>query len=198
MFNMRSGQLAIQNSIESLVVTSHSAIGNRPTDSNVIRERFPSLQRLRNTNLYEHLERRSGARVNLRGLGSRASRRLRVSVDSCQQQIVVKPIDLSLKDICVESEQIIVRHGDRVEITLSYGDIAVVLPALAVRRNAFYMQTAFLFIDEGGNVKSPTNSDLELIYRALVAKEQWLRYARFAGFMLSAVVSMLLMSWLLS
>lgn len=198
MFNMRSGQLAIQNSTESVEVTSHSAIGKPPTDSNVIRERFPSLQRLRNTNLYEHLERRSGARVDLRGLGSRASRRLRVSVEGFQRQIVVKPIDLSLKDICVESEQIVVRHGDRVEITLSYGDIAVVLPALAVRRNAFYMQTAFLFIDEGGNVKSPTNSDLELIYRALVAKEQWLRYGRFAGFMLSAVVSMLLMSWLLS
>lgn len=198
MSNMRSGQLAIKNSIESLVVPSDSAIGKRPTDSNVMLKRFPSLQRLRNTNLYEHLERRSGARVNLRELGTRASSRLRVSVEVFQRQIVVRPIDLSLKDICVESDQIIVRHGDKVEITLSYGDRAVVLPALAVRRNAFYMQTAFLFIDDGGSDTSRSNSDLELIYRTLVAKGQQLRYGRFAGFMVSAALSMLLVSWIFS
>lgn len=198
MFDMHSGQLAGQNSIESLAVSSQPAIGKSRADPNAILERFPSLQRLRNTNLYEHLERRSEARVNLRGFGTRASSRLRVSIECFQRQIVVSPVDLSLKDICVESEQIIARHGDRVEVTLSYDDIAVVLPAIAVRRNAFYMQTAFLFIDDGGDVKSRSNSDLEMIYQTLVAKGQQVRYGRFACYMLCAACSMLLMSWLLS
>jgi hypothetical protein len=198
MFKVRSGQLAGQNSIESLAVSSLPAIGNFLADSNAILKRFPSLQRLRNTDLYEHLERRSGARVNLRGLGIRASSRLCVSVECSQRQIVVRPVDLSLKDICVESEQIIARHGDRVEVTLSYGDIAVVLPAIALRRSAFYLQTAFLFIDDGGNVESRSNSDLEMIYQTLVTKGQRLRYRRLACFMLSAACPMLLMSWFLS
>jgi hypothetical protein len=198
MFNMRTGQLASQNNIESLSVTSLPAIDDYPIDSNPILKRFPSLERLRNTNLYEHLERRSGARIDLRSLGIRASKRLRVSVECFQRQIDVKPVDLSLKDICVESEQIIVRHGDRVKVTLSYDDIAVVLPAIAVRRNSFYMQTAFLFIDDGGNDKARSNSELELIYRSLVATEHKLRYGRFACFMLSAACSMLLVSWFLS
>lgn len=196
MFKIRSGQLASQNSIESVAVSALPAIGDYRTESNPMLGRFPSLDRLKNTSLYVHLERRIGARVNLRQLGSTVSNRLRVSVDSGDRQVVVSPIDLSLKDICVESEQEIAKHGEKVEVTLSYEGISVVLPAIAVRQNSFFMQTAFLFVEGEGKDESEVDIDLDLIYHSLVAKAHQVRYGRFACFMLSAACSMLLVSWI--
>lgn len=197
MRKLRPGPLANQNNIEHLAGSANTAIAEYPADSVPALERFPNLNKMSDASLYTHLERRAGARINLEQLGTKSSTRFRVSVGSAQKKTDVKPIDMSLKDICVESAQEIASHGDRVDITLSYDDITVVLPAIAVRQNSVYRYTAFVFTDDDGNRLSHSNFYLDLIFHTLSAEVDKLRYGRLAYFMLSAVCSMLLVSWVL-
>jgi hypothetical protein len=195
MRKLRPGQLANQNSSEYLAVSANAFIAEYPADSITSLDRFQALGKRPDTSLYMHLERRAGTRLNLQQLGTKASARLRVSVELGQRQFEVKARDMSIKDICVETTREVARHGDRVDITLSYDDMAVVLPAIAVRQDRAYMYTAFIFLDDKGNALSTTNFYLDLIFHSIEAEVNKARYGRLASFMLSAACSMLFVSW---
>lgn len=189
------GPLANQHSMDSLAASAYPDVVEYPADAVSAPNRFSNLGKVHISGLHMYLERRAGARVNLEKLGANSYKRFRVYVDNGQRKMRVQPTDLSLKDICVGSTQELANHGDRVDVTLCFDDVAVVLPAIAVRQDNDIMATAFIFTDSDGNEPSCANRHLDLIYHSLVLEVEKFRYGLLAYFMLSAAFSMLLVNW---
>ena len=116
--------------------------------------------------------RRIGFRIDLRQLKQDISNRLRVMVVTDGGQSAVTPVDLSITGICVESEQIIGEHGEHVDVSLSFDDQSIELPAVIVRQDNSNNLTAFQFtgVAKGGEFNPPF--ELNYIFRAL--EELWL------------------------
>jgi hypothetical protein len=85
-----------------------------------------------------------------------------------------------------------------VDVTLRYNGTEVVLPAIAALQSGLYGRCTFLFIEGEGDAQFHAQHDLSLIFHALKAEEGSLLHQRAAYFVLSAVCSAILLSWMVS
>ena len=198
MYETNVVRLANRNRDEQLTKTAFQVIGSQDAGAVVDSVRFPALQRFFDSCIYSLLDRRSGSRINLEQLERDMSGHFYVAVDAGHGQQLVKPVDFSLTDICVESGDQVLKHGVRVDITLRYDDIEVELPAIAVRENRFLAHTAFLFVGRGGDKELDSQHQLDVIFRMLKAKADKLRRWRSVCLLLSAACSMLFVTWIVS
>lgn len=189
-------RLESRNTDAQLKKQAFEVIGNQSAGTIIDTDRFPALHRFMDSFIYSLLDRRSGSRINLEQLELDIAGQLSVTLDVGDGQQIVKPIDLSLNDICVESENGVVEHGIRVDITLRYKKMQVVLPAIAVRQNRILARTAFLFVGSTGEEDADSQQQLNSIFRALKAKANAFRRWRNACLLLSAICSILLVTWL--
>lgn len=158
---------------------------------------LPTRENVPDAVLIEHQDRRVGNRIDLRQLAPDVRDRIRVAVKTAQATVAVRPVDVSLTDICVESDNAIADRGAPVEITLNYDGLEVVLPAIAVRHSPLYARSAFMFVGVNGDHKMHPDHPLGLIIHALEAQVDRLRLGSFACLMLSALCSLAFTSWML-
>lgn len=194
--------------------TRHALAGNQPDEemsTNLTQEKisdgatyhdmefrhFPALENVLFTSLFARLDRRVDTRIKLEQLAPDVSSRIYLEVKSGQKTVAVRPVDISLSDICVESENAIAEHGAHVEITLNYDGLEVVLPAIAVRHCELYARSAFLITGSDDDNTWHSRLNLGLIVHALETEVERMQLGRFTCFMLSAVCSFMVTSWMI-
>lgn len=198
MYETRSISLVNRNRDDQLTKNAFEVIGNQDAGAVMDSSRFPALQQFINSGIYSLLDRRSGSRINLEQLELDIADHFFVAVNAGHGERLVKPVDLSHTDICVVSGHEPLEHGVRVDITLRYNEIQVVLPAIAVRQNHVLAHTAFVFISPSGDKQSNSEHQLDAIFRALKAEADKLRRWRVGCLVFSAMCSMLLFTWAVS
>ena len=163
---IRSGNLLIRTKADKV---AFEFIGNTTKRSIIDSSELPALLEFLNSYLQSRSNRRTGFRINLSQLKQDISSRFRVFVETDGRKVAVTPIDLSLSGICVKSREIIGEHGAQVDISLSYDDLAVVLPATVVRQKDSRTHTAFHFIGVVKEDGIDPPSQLDSIFRAIEA-----------------------------
>ena len=166
MSEIRSGNLLIRTRADKV---AFEFIGNTTKRSIIDSSELPALLEFLNSYLQSRSNRRTGFRINLSQLKQDISSRFRVFVEADGRKVAVTPIDLSLSGICVKSRKIIGEQGAQVDISLSYDDLAVVLPATVVRQNDSRTHTAFHFIGVVKEDGIDPPSQLDSIFRAIEA-----------------------------
>lgn len=172
-------------------------ISAKATSDDMWFRHFPALENVLYTSLFARLDRRVDTRIKLEQLAPGVSSRIHVAVKSGENTVAVRPVDISLSDICVESDNPIAEHGARVDITLNYDGLEVVLPAIAVRHCQLYSRCAFLLTDLDAESNWHARLNLGLIVHALETEVDRTQVGQFTCFMLSAICSLMFTSWLI-
>lgn len=110
--------------------------------------------------------RRAGFRLDLSELESEEVSRLQVTVEIDGKTVPVKPLDISISGIRVESDQIAATIGAKARLEVGFEDFRVTLPAVLVR--VFNADRCFAFhfteiFGEDGRL-DPPNEFTEIYY----------------------------------
>ncbi len=164
MSEMRSGNLIIRtknNKVEFEVV------GKSCSCAHIDPSELPIIVQFLNTYFYSQSDHRTAFRIDLSRLKQDISKHFRVFVETTDRQVAVKPIDVSVAGIYVETEQVIGKVGAKVNVSLSYDNKTIVLQAIVVRQSITSTHTALHFIDAGREGVFGPPSRLDFIFREL-------------------------------
>jgi len=130
---------------------------------------LPLILEFFNSFIYSQTNRRTGFRIELAPLDQYISKRFNVSVKTNNEQVPVRPMDISTAGIYVKSEQNIGEPGKTVSISLSYDDMSVELPAVIIRQNTSCTYTAFRFTGVCKEKEFAPPPQLQSIFHSLEA-----------------------------
>jgi hypothetical protein len=164
MNNLRLGDLIIQAKEDGLSMRSSkslSALGD------VQLEDIPTLLEFMKSYLEESANRRSSFRLDLTELNLIDYQELRISLLTDQKEFAVRPLDISLTGVLVETNEY-VDDRETVQVNISYGGKRVSMNAKIVRSNESSRRIALHFPDvmqTDGTLNAPV--ELTKIFDAL-------------------------------
>ena len=166
MSEIRAANLVVRTQSDKIAFEVQGSAGNCAV---LDYRELPLLLEFLNSYIHSQTNRRTGFRIDLSLLDQEVWNRFHVSVKANNTPFPVRPMDISITGVFVESEQNLGEQGALVDISLSYEDTSVELAAVIVRQNPSCTRTAFRFVGVCNEKGFDPPNELEHIFHALEA-----------------------------